>query len=58
MGLSYDDRGFLGWYKQQNPQGKIIAIELNQPSYLGDEDFLAIGDIQEIVPAIQKEIGQ
>jgi NAD-dependent SIR2 family protein deacetylase len=58
VGLSYDDRGFLGWYKQQNPQGKIIAIDLNQPSYLGNEDFLAIGDIQEIVPAIQKEIVQ
>ena len=56
VGLSYDDRGFLGWYKQQNPQGKIIAIDLNQPSYLGNEDFLVIADIQEIIPALQNEI--
>jgi NAD-dependent SIR2 family protein deacetylase len=58
VGLSHDDRGFLGWYKQHNPQNKIIAIDLNQPSYLGDEDFLLVGDIQEIVPAIQKKIAQ
>lgn len=56
IGLSYDDRGFLGWYKQQNPQGKIIALDLNQPSYLGDEDFLVVGDIQEVIPAIHKSI--
>lgn len=54
IGLSHDDRGFLGWYKQQNPQGKIIAVNLNQPSYLGDEDFLVIGDLQEVIPAIQE----
>jgi NAD-dependent SIR2 family protein deacetylase len=56
IGLSYDDRGFLGWYKQQNPQGKIIALDLKQPSYLGDEDFLVVGDIQEIIPVVQKII--
>jgi len=47
VGLSYDDRGFLGWYKENNPNGKIIAINLNQPSYLGNEDFLLKGDCQE-----------
>ena len=56
VGLSYDDRGFLGWYKQHNPQGKIIAIDLNQPSYLGDEDFLVRGDIQEILPAVHQTL--
>jgi NAD-dependent SIR2 family protein deacetylase len=58
IGLSYDDRGFLGWYKQYNPQGKIIAVDLQQPSYLGDEDLLAVGDLQELIPSIQKEIAQ
>ena len=48
VGLSYDDRGFLGWYKQQNPHGKIVAVDLKQPSYLGDEDYLVVGDIQEV----------
>lgn len=58
IGLSYDDRGFLGWYKKRNPQGKIIAIDLNQPSYLGDEDFLVKGDVQAIIPDVQKMISQ
>lgn len=52
IGLSHDDRGFLGWYKEKYPQGKIIAIDLQQPSYLGDEDFLISGDVQEILPAV------
>jgi NAD-dependent SIR2 family protein deacetylase len=55
IGLSYDDRGFLAWYKENNPKGKIVAINLNQPSYLGDEDFLLKGDCQEILPALEKE---
>ena len=58
IGLSHDDRGFLGWYKQHNPQGKIIAVDLQQPSYLGDEDLLAVGDLQELIPSLQKEIVQ
>ncbi|NGX38318.1 MAG: NAD-dependent protein deacetylase [Chlamydiae bacterium] len=53
MGLSYDDRGFLGFYKQNHPEGKIIAIDLEKPSYLGDEDFLVIGDLQEIIPSLR-----
>jgi NAD-dependent SIR2 family protein deacetylase len=56
IGLSFDDRGFLGWYKEQNPNGKIIAIDLMQPSYLGDEDFLLNGNLQEILPSIQKNL--
>jgi urease accessory protein UreE len=56
IGLKLDDRGFLGWYKKQNPQGTIIAINLTQPPYLGDEDFLVIGDLQEIIPKINAQI--
>jgi NAD-dependent SIR2 family protein deacetylase len=56
VGLSYDDHGFLAWYKEHNPKGKIIAVDLHQPSYLGDEDFLLIGDLQEVIPAIQKNV--
>ncbi|MGC8775870.1 MAG: Sir2 family NAD-dependent protein deacetylase [Minisyncoccia bacterium] len=55
VGLSYDDRGFLGWYKENNPNGKIIAINLSQPSYLGNEDFILKGDCQKIVPELEKE---
>lgn len=55
-GLSTDDRGFLAWYKQNNPNGKILAINLEKPRYLGDEDFLLKGDAQEILPAIEKRL--
>lgn len=55
VGLSYDDRGFLGWYKENNPNGKIIAVNLSQPSYLGDEDFILKGDCQKVIPELEKE---
>ena len=56
VGLSYDDRGFLGWYKENNPNGKIIAINLSQPSYLGNEDFMLKGDCQKVVPELEKNL--
>jgi len=55
VGLSHDDRGFLGWYKENNPNGKIVAINLNQSSYLGNEDFILKGDCQKIIPELEKE---
>ena len=55
VGLSYDDRGFLGWYKENNPNGKIVALNLSQPSYLGNEDFMLKGDCQKVVPELEKE---
>ena len=56
IGLSYDDRGFLGWYKQCNPQGTIISVDLQQPSYLGDEDFIVKGDLQELIPYMREAV--
>lgn len=56
IGLNRDDRGFLGWYKANNPQGKIIAINFQQPPYLGDEDFILKGDCQKVLPEIVKII--
>jgi NAD-dependent SIR2 family protein deacetylase len=55
VGLGYDDRGFLGWYKENNPHGKIIAINLSQPPYLGNEDFILKRDCQNIIPELEKE---
>jgi len=55
VGLNYDDRGFLGWYKKNNPNGKIVAVNLSQPSYLGNEDFILKGDCQKIIPELEKE---
>ena len=54
VGLSYDDRGFLGWYKENNPNGRIIAVDLSQPSYLGNEDFILKGDCQKIIPELER----
>ena len=49
VGLSYDDRGFLAWYKKHNPNGKIVSIDLKQPVYLGDGDYFLQGDLQEVL---------
>lgn len=56
VGLSSDDRAFLAWYKENNPAGKIVAINLQQPKYIGDEDFLLIGNVQEVLPLLEREI--
>ncbi|HBR18714.1 MAG: hypothetical protein A3G30_06210 [Chlamydiae bacterium RIFCSPLOWO2_12_FULL_49_12] len=53
IGLSYDDRGFLGWYKKHNPEGKVISIDLSCPSYLGNDDLLLKGDLQTIIPQLK-----
>lgn len=50
MGLSRDNKGFLARYKEINPNGKIISIDLKQPSYLGDHDVWFEGDVQEVMP--------
>lgn len=52
MGLSRDNKGFLGLYKQLNPRGKIIAIDLQQPNYLGYSDTWFAGDLQEVLPQL------
>jgi len=57
-GLSYDDRGFLGWYKKHNPNGIIIAIDLGKPSYLSENDYLLMGDLQDIIPALYEKISK
>lgn len=48
VGLSFDDRGFLGWYKHLHPNGKILAVDIGRPSYLGAEDYLLQVDLQEV----------
>ena len=52
IGLSFDDRGFLGYYKKHNPSGIIIALCLEQPSYLGATDYYSEGDAQQMVPIL------
>lgn len=58
VGLNADDRGFLAWYKQQNPNGKIIAVNVRQPNYVGEGDAIIEGDAQEILPEAAKHVIQ
>ena len=56
VGLSFDDRGFLAWYKKHNPKGLIIAIDTGHPSFLGEEDFLVGGDLQIVLPKVARAL--
>ncbi len=56
VGLAHDERGFLKWYKTENPHGIIVAINREQPTYLGQEDYLMLGDAQEILPNVAEHI--
>lgn len=56
VGLAGDESGFLGWYKTANPQGIIIAFNLQKPNYLGDDDLLVAGDVQQLLPLLRDEL--
>ena len=34
----------------------IISVDLQQPSYLGDEDFIVKGDLQELIPYMREAV--
>lgn len=57
LGLSHDARGFLGLYKDRHPQGTILAISKDLPSYMGRSDIFVEGDLQEILPLLSQEMG-
>ena len=54
IGCREDNYAILGKYKSANPLGTIIAIDREQPKYLGKGDFLVQGDIQELLPRLAK----
>ena len=58
LGLSHDDRGFLAWYKEVNPNGKIVSVDLVQPNYLADDDLFLEGDVQEVLPQVFTQLCQ
>ena len=58
IGLSADDRGFLGWYKGENPEGKIIAVNARQPRYIGEGDAIVMGNLQEILPQLERNLNE
>ncbi|WCR57911.1 hypothetical protein [Wolbachia endosymbiont of Ctenocephalides felis wCfeJ] len=57
-GLNSDEVGLLALYKKHNPKGKIIAMNLVQPNYLGDDDILVAGDLQETLPDLFENLSR
>lgn len=51
-GLSHDDRGLLSHFKKHNPNIILVALNLNTPHYLSNEDCLLQGDLQEVLPRL------
>jgi NAD-dependent SIR2 family protein deacetylase len=56
VGLASDESGFLAWYKQHNPKGVIIAVNLKKPNYLNNQDIFISGDAQIILPDLFKDL--
>ncbi|MFC1854564.1 Sir2 family NAD-dependent protein deacetylase [Candidatus Dependentiae bacterium] len=56
IGMSADDRGFLAWYKKHNPKGKFVAVNLEKPEFLDKGDMALLGDVQVVLPKIEKLI--
>jgi NAD-dependent SIR2 family protein deacetylase len=52
IGLSRDDCGLLAHYKQKNPHGLLVAIDLGMPNYLSSADYIVQDDCQVILPAL------
>jgi NAD-dependent SIR2 family protein deacetylase len=52
VGLSHDDKGLLGYYKHHNPNGKIVALCLEKPTYLSETDYFLQHDAQQIIPQL------
>lgn len=50
VGISYDDCGFLAYYKKHNPQGILIALNTSIPSYISSADYMLDGDVQVVLP--------
>ena len=44
--------GMLHKYKEARPDGIIVALNLEQPSFLGPEDYIVQGDVQEVLPQL------
>lgn len=50
FGIDADDRGILAYYKAVRPQGRIIAIHPTIPAYLGNEDFIVLDHLENVIP--------
>ena len=58
IGMSHDIRGFLAAYKALNPNATIIALDQEAPCFLGENDLFVRGDLQLLLPEIEKAYWQ
>jgi hypothetical protein len=58
IGLGRDHKGILQAYKSQFPEGKILAINYEQPIYLDDRDYWLRGDLEKLTPLLASIIGE
>lgn len=58
VGLKADDSGLLYRYKEINPNGRFIALNIEPPPYLGNKDYYLEGDAQKTVPRIAEIISK
>lgn len=56
VGLSHDDCGFIAHYKEQNPNGILIAIDIGMPDYLSSNDYIVQEDLQVILPKMAYQV--
>ena len=52
VGLRADDSGLLYRFKQVNPTGRFIALNIEPPPYLDENDYYLEGDAQAVLPHI------
>lgn len=58
IGMSHDIRSFLARYKTIHPKGKIAALDLESPPFLGKEDYFLQGDVQTTLIELEKTVFQ
>lgn len=52
IGVSRDICNVARLYKEANPEGVIVAINQEMPTFLGENDRILLGDIQELIPKL------
>jgi NAD-dependent SIR2 family protein deacetylase len=56
LGMSHDIDGFLASYKQNNPGGRLLAVDYKTPDFLGSDDYFLEGDLQKLLPVLAQEL--
>lgn len=52
VGLKADDSGLLHRYRELNPNGKFVALNISPPPYMDETDLYLEGDVQQTLPKV------